>query len=73
MQGRYKSKMREVIAAIMAGAYPKEAAMMHGANRSYGCKAAKAGGLTPRYVTEREWREILTNRKRLTQDAPARP
>ena len=63
MQGRYKSKMREVIAAIMAGAYPKEAAMMHGANRSYGCKAAKAGGLTARYITEREWRAVLEQRK----------
>lgn len=63
MQGRYKSKMREVIAAIMAGAYPKEAAMMHGANRSYGCKAAKAGGLSPRYLTDDEWRAILAQRK----------
>jgi hypothetical protein len=63
MQGRYKSKLRAVIGAIMAGAYPKEAALAHGANRSYGCKAARAGGLTPRYVTEREWRAILDQRK----------
>lgn len=63
MRGRYKSKMREVIDAIMAGAYPKEAAMAHGANRSYGCKAAKAGGLSPRYLTDAEWRAVLAQRK----------
>jgi len=66
MQGRYKSKVREVLGAMLAGMSPKEAALTHGTARGYGNKVAVRAGLQPRYLTDAEWREILTMRGRLT-------
>lgn len=66
MQGRYKSKRAEVLAMLLAGKSPKEAARAHGANRSYGSKVALRHGLSPMYVSDDERNTLLTMRAWLT-------
>ncbi len=72
-QGRYKPKRAEVLAAILAGMSPKEAAMTHGAARSCGNKVCGWSGLTALYVSEAERAQVLTERARLTRQTTVRP
>lgn len=63
MQGRYKPNVAAVLADLMRGMPPKEAAMRNGMASTYPYKVARIAGLEPRYLTNEEWRAILARRK----------
>ncbi len=72
-QGRYKPKRAQVLAAILAGMSPKEAAMTHGAARSFGNKVCGWARLTALYVSADERARVLTERARLTPKQTVTP
>lgn len=63
MQGRYKSKVREVLAELCRGLSASDAATAHGMHPTYGVKVARRAGLFKRYITNAEWRAIRSQRK----------
>lgn len=62
MQGRYKSKRAEVLAALMRGKSAKEASIEAGMTRNHAHRIAAKSGLRLRYLLPDEWENVLLAR-----------
>lgn len=68
--GRHPHPLRAaMVAALLTGRAPKQIAAHFGVTHGHICKLAYAHGLTRQYLTTAEYRQILTQRRQLTNTA----